>query len=64
MWHVWETGELHAGFWWGYLRDRDHLGDLGFDRRIILKWILNKWDRGMDWIGLAWHRTGTDGGRL
>jgi hypothetical protein len=22
--HVWGTGEVHAGFWWGNLRDRDN----------------------------------------
>jgi hypothetical protein len=27
------------GFWWGDLRKRDHLEDLGVNRRIILKWI-------------------------
>jgi hypothetical protein len=32
---------------------RRPLGDLGADRRIILKWIFKKWDWGMDWIGLA-----------
>jgi hypothetical protein len=35
-------GELHAGFWWGNLKERDHLEDLGIDRRIILKWIFKK----------------------
>jgi hypothetical protein len=29
------------------------LGDPGVDGRIILKWILKKWDGGMDWIELA-----------
>jgi hypothetical protein len=32
-------------------RQRDHLEDTGVDGRIILRWILWKWDRGgMDWI--------------
>jgi hypothetical protein len=26
-----------TGFQWGYLKERDHLEDLGIDRRIILK---------------------------
>jgi hypothetical protein len=56
MWHVWETGEVHTGFWWGDLRERDHLEDLGVDVRIILKWIFKKWDRGIDWIDLAHDR--------
>jgi hypothetical protein len=37
------TVEVHAGFWWGNLREGDHLEDLGVDRRIILKWILEEW---------------------
>jgi hypothetical protein len=50
---VWGTGEVHVGFWWGNLRERDHLGDPGLGERIILKWIFKKWVGGMDWIDLA-----------
>ena len=45
MWHVWETGKVHAGFWWGNLRERHHLEDLGVDGRIILTLICKKWDK-------------------
>jgi hypothetical protein len=34
----------------------DHLEDPGVDRRIILKWIFEKQNRGMDWIDLAQDR--------
>jgi hypothetical protein len=44
MWYVWGTGEVRTGSWWGDLRERDHLEDLGVDRRTILKWIFKKWD--------------------
>jgi hypothetical protein len=40
------NGEKHTGFWWGNLRERDHLDDPGADGRIILKWIFKKWDGG------------------
>ena len=43
---------MHTGFWWGNLRGGDHLEDLGVNGRIILEWILYKWDGGKDWIGL------------
>jgi hypothetical protein len=33
-------------FWWGILRERDHLGDPGVDWRIILKWVFRKGDVG------------------
>jgi hypothetical protein len=38
--------EVHTGFWWGSLREGDHLEDPGVDGRIILKWIFEKWDGG------------------
>jgi hypothetical protein len=44
MWHVWETGQIHAGFRFGDLTERNHLKDLGVDGRIILKWIWKKCD--------------------
>jgi len=43
-------------FWWGSLREGDHLEDLSVDGRIILKWIFKKWDGGTDWIGLAQNK--------
>jgi hypothetical protein len=34
--------ELHTGFWWENLKKRDHMEDLGTDRRLILTWISTK----------------------
>jgi hypothetical protein len=36
-----EERRIH-GFWWGNLRERDHLGDPGVDGRRILRLILRK----------------------
>jgi hypothetical protein len=48
---------MHTGFWWGNLRERDHLEDPGIDGRIILRWIFRKWDgEGMDWFVLTQDR--------
>ena len=52
-----------TGFWWGYLRKRDHWGDPDVDRRIILRWIFRKWE-GVVGTGWSWLRIGTGGWHL
>jgi len=47
---------VHAVFWWGNLKERDHLEEPDVDGRIILRWIFRKWDGGMDCIYLAKDR--------
>jgi hypothetical protein len=43
MWLISETRDTYRVFW-GYLMERNNLGDLGADERIILKMIFKKWD--------------------
>jgi hypothetical protein len=45
------------------LRERDHWGDPHVDGRIILRWILRKWDVGV-WTGLSWLGIETGDGHL
>jgi len=47
---------VQTGFWWRKLRERSHLEDPDISGRIILRWIFNKWDGGMDWIDMAQGR--------
>ena len=53
-------GELCAGFWWGNLRERDHLKDSGVDGRMILISIFRKWSV-RAWTGSIRLRIGTGG---
>ena len=63
MWHVKGRREVHTGFWWGNLTERDPLEDPGLDGRIILKLIFKDLN-GDAWTGLLWLRTGTGAGRF
>jgi len=44
MWHVWETVEVHTGFWWGELIVKGQLEDIKLGGRVILKWLCWKWN--------------------
>jgi hypothetical protein len=37
-----ERGEVYTEFWWGNLREKEHLDDPGIDGRIISRWIFRK----------------------
>jgi len=60
---VWGREKAYTVFWWGKLRERDHLGHPGLDGRIILRRIFRKWDVGI-WTGSSWFRKGTGGGHM
>jgi hypothetical protein len=45
-------------FWWGNLKEREHLGDTDVDERMILKRIFRKWDVGL-WTVSSWPRIRT-----
>jgi hypothetical protein len=56
MWHVWGTGEVYTGICWERPEGKRHLEVLVVDGSVVLKWIFNKWDGGMDWIDLVQDR--------
>jgi hypothetical protein len=55
--------EKYTGVWWGTQRERDQLEDPGVDGRMILIWILRKWNVGVG-TGSSGLRIGTGGGYL
>jgi len=61
--HVAHTGEAYTGFWWGNMRERDHLEDPGIDKRIVLRWIFRKCDV-RAWTGSSWFRIRIGGRHL
>ena len=54
---------MYTVFWWGNLRERDHLEDPDVDGRIILSWIFRKRDMNEYTVSI-WLRIGTGGGHL
>ena len=56
-------GKAHTVFWWGNLKERDHLGYSSVDRKIILKWFFRKWNVKV-WTGSSWLSIVTSGGLL
>jgi len=64
-WHVARIGEGRGvyKFLVGKPEGRDHLRYPGIDGRIILRWLLRKWEVGA-WIRSSWLRIGTGGGHL
>jgi len=44
---------LNVWFWYGNMKGRDHCEDLDMEGRIILDWILDITDDGVDYMQLA-----------
>jgi hypothetical protein len=51
-------GEVHKGFWWGNLREIDHLEEPEIGGRMTLRWmdLQEVGCGGMDWIDMVQDR--------
>jgi hypothetical protein len=56
-------GVYRVFFWWGNLRERDHLEGSDVEWMIILRWIFRKWDLEV-WTESSWLWIGTRGEHL
>jgi len=56
-WHGESMGKKRVAsrFLGGNQRETGHFKGLGVDARMMLKLLLKKLDRGVDWIDLAWE---------
>jgi hypothetical protein len=53
MWHVLGTKVMDTGYWLRDLTERDHLEDLGIEKKVILKRIFKKEDMDARWRALG-----------
>jgi hypothetical protein len=51
LWRKWGKLEMNTGLRQGTVKERDHLGDIGVDRWVILKEMLEKYNK-REWTGL------------
>jgi hypothetical protein len=54
---------IYRGFWLESQKEKDHKEDTDIGRRIILKWILGKYDEVL-WTGSIWFRIGISRGLM
>jgi len=54
---------VYTGFWWGNLRERDHLEGPDVDGSVVLRWIFRNWDEGI-WTGWIWLKMWIGGEHL
>ena len=59
---MWEKRGVYR-VWCGNLRERGRLEDPRVNEKLILRWILRKWDVGI-WTGSSWFKLGSGGGHL